>query len=126
MDEHKVKNVGGTEVWESVDYEDVDSVTLNNIVRTVGIRSYYIGHSVVWQLKQGWAIFLGAASDPQGFSQVHFYVPEKLTLHQIQQLVRVLEHEYLQCWCEKCNDYIPLKDFCEKCGYCKQHCKCIS
>jgi len=99
LDKHKVREIGGIKIYEpefeEPYWEEVDGVFANQLCLEEGVARYNISESVACKLRSGgWVLFI--YSDEQGFSCFHVYVPkeEKATLHQIEQLIPIIEKEY--------------------------------
>ena len=89
-DEHEIVKIGGIEVWIGC---SEFGRWLNEICTELSKAEYKVSKSVVHKLPKGWAIFVGAGADPQGFSIIHAYIPQNITFNQLVKIVQELEKD---------------------------------
>jgi len=91
-DEHEIVKIGGIEVWIGT---SEFGQWLNTICLELSQGFHKVGKSIVHKLPKGWAIFIGANADPQGFSVMHAYIPTLISFNQVVKIVKVLEKDVM-------------------------------
>ena len=77
MEEHRVRLIDGKEVF----FNFVTSEWANELALEAGLKRFKLGDHIVIELPRGYLVFVGAASDPQGFSCAHIHIPVKPVGH---------------------------------------------